>query len=84
MSNLPNFRDFCESACIKVWGEPDRRTQKELRYNGDDAYSARTFSVRKKAWYDHGQKRGGSTLDLVAYSKDQPKQQLCQGVLPRR
>jgi hypothetical protein len=30
----------------------------------------------KKAWYDHGQQRGGSTLDLVAYSKDQPKQQL--------
>jgi hypothetical protein len=76
MSNVPNFRDLCESACIKLWGEPHRRTQKELRWNDGGAYSNRTFSIQKKAWYDHGQQRGGSTLDLVAYSKGQPKQQL--------
>jgi len=76
MINVPNFRDFCESACIKLWGEPDKRDHKELRWDGHDAYSARTFSIQKKAWYDHGQERGGSTLDLVAYIKSQPKQQL--------
>jgi hypothetical protein len=32
------------------------------------------ISVQKKAWFDHGQERGGSTLELVAYSKGQPKQ----------
>jgi hypothetical protein len=76
MSNIPNFRNFCESARIKLLGEPDRRTHKELRWDGGDAYSARTYSVQKRAWYDHGQQRGGSTLDLVAYSKGQPKQKL--------
>ena len=73
---LPDFRALCESACIHLWGEPDKRDRKQLRWNGADAYSARTFSLAKRAWYDHGEWRGGSTLDLVAYSKGQPKQEL--------
>jgi predicted P-loop ATPase len=76
MINLPNFKDYCEAACVKLWGEPDSRTKKELRWNGGDAYSARTYSVRKRAWYDHGQERGGSTLDLVDYAKGRPKREL--------
>jgi hypothetical protein len=74
--DLPNFRDFCEAACIKLWGEPDSRNARELRWNGADAYSAKTFNRQKKAWYDHGERRGGSTLDLVAYEKGQPKHEL--------
>jgi predicted P-loop ATPase len=72
MSNLPDLRDYCEEACIKLWGKPNSRTSKELRWNGGDAYSARTFNLRKRSWYDHGQKRGGSTLQLVAYAKGKP------------
>jgi hypothetical protein len=76
MSNLPDFKAFCHDACIKLWGEPDKRTTKELRWNGGDAYSVRTFDVRKRVWYDLGQQRGGSTLELVAYSKGEPAQPL--------
>jgi hypothetical protein len=76
MTNLPNFKDYCEAACIKLWGEPDKRSKKELRWENGDAYSARTYSIRKKAWYDHGQERGGSTLDLVDYAKGRPKRDL--------
>ena len=76
MINVPNFEDFCESACVRLWGEPDKRDHKELRWEGHDAYSIRTFSLQKKVWFDHGQKRGGSTLELVAYSKGQTKQKL--------
>jgi putative DNA primase/helicase len=74
--DFPNFRDYCEAACIKLWGNPSNRDRRELRWNGSDAYSAKTFSFKKKAWYDHGEGWGGSTLDLVAHSKGQPKQDL--------
>jgi hypothetical protein len=59
-----------------LWGEPDRRTSKELRWNGADAYSAKTFNCRKRIWYDAGQQRGGSTLELVAYAKGEPAEKL--------
>jgi hypothetical protein len=74
--NRLDFRQYCESACIKLWGEPDKRTKKELRWNGGDAYSTRTYTISKRAWYDHGAKRGGSTLDLVDYHKGRPKRDL--------
>jgi hypothetical protein len=76
MTPLPDFSAFCEAACIALWGEPDSRDRKQLRWNGHDAYSARSYSVRKKAWYDHGEDHGGSTLDLVDYAKGQPKRKL--------
>jgi RecA-family ATPase len=75
-SPLDDLRQYCESACIKLWGEPHKRTTKELRWNGGDAYSAKTFSRSKRAWYDHGAKRGGSTLDLVDYHKGRPQRDL--------
>jgi putative DNA primase/helicase len=75
-SDEPDFAGLCEQACIAVWGNPDKRDRKELRWNGHDAYSAKTFSLKKRVWYDHGEQRGGGLLDLVAYSKGQPKQKL--------
>jgi hypothetical protein len=74
--NVPDFSQHCEAACIKLWGEPDRRTSKELRWNGADAYSAKTFNCRKRVWYDAGQQRGGSTLELVAHAKGEPAEKL--------
>jgi hypothetical protein len=76
MTDLPDFTGFCEAACIKLWGDPDQRTKKQLRWNGGDAYSARTFDPRKRVWYDAGAQRGGSTLELVAYAKGEPAEQL--------
>src|SRR6516165_5741905 len=76
MTKPPDFSEYCEAACRKLWGEPDKRSKKELRWNGHDAYSARTYSIRKHAWYDHGAQRGGSTLELVAYHKGLPKKNL--------
>jgi hypothetical protein len=75
-NDLPNFRDLSEAACIRLWGDPDKRDCRELRWNGCDAYRAKTFNLKKRAWYDHGEQRGGGLLDLVAYSKGQPKQEL--------
>jgi hypothetical protein len=77
MSSFPDFKVYCRDACIKLWGEPDRATRKELRWNGGDAYSWRTFNPRKHVWYDAGQQRGGSTLELVAYAKGKPAEKLC-------
>jgi hypothetical protein len=71
-SNLPDFAAYCRDACVKLWGKPDRATAKELRWNGGDAYSARTFNPRKKVWYDAGTQRGGSTLELARYAKGEP------------
>jgi putative DNA primase/helicase len=76
MNNLPDFSQFCEAACIKIWGEPDKRTKKELRWTNGDAYGARTYTINKHAWYDHGAERGGSTLELIAYSKGKPDEKL--------
>jgi hypothetical protein len=59
-----------------LWGEPDKRTRKELRWNGGDAYSVRTYAISKHVWYDHGAERSGSTLDLVDYHKGRPKRDL--------
>jgi hypothetical protein len=76
MSNLPNFKDYCEVARLKLWGKPDHSTARELRWNGADAYCAKTFNRRTKLCFEHGEQRGGSTLELVAYSKGQPKRDL--------
>jgi D5 N terminal like len=66
MTTLPNFRAFCQDACIKAWGKPDRKTKNQLRW-GDDSYNCKTFDLRKRRWYDAGAKVGGSTLELVAH-----------------
>jgi putative DNA primase/helicase len=79
MTDLPDFSQFCEAACIKIWGEPQLRTPKQLRWSGDkgdNGYGARTYNVSKHTWYDHGAERGGSTLELIAYSKGQPDEKL--------
>jgi putative DNA primase/helicase len=76
MSNLPDFSRFCEATCIAVWGQPNTRTKKELRWTNGDAYGARTYTINKHAWYDHGAERGGSTLELLAYSKGLPNEKL--------
>jgi Virulence-associated protein E-like domain len=76
MSDFPDFKAFCEAACIKLWGEPDRKTKKELRWNGADNYGYRTFNLREKVWYDADQQCGGSTLELVAYAKGKPAEKL--------
>ena len=72
MNNGPKFAEHCEAACKKLWGEPDQKTKKEFRWNGGDAYSARTFNPRKGVWFDAGQQRGGSTLELARYAKSKP------------
>jgi hypothetical protein len=79
MTTLPDFKQYCEAVCIKLWGEPDKRTRKELRWNGGDAYSARIYTTSKHAWYDHGAERGGSTLELVAYAKGKPAGEKLRG-----
>jgi hypothetical protein len=76
MNNLPDFSQFCEATCIKLWGEPAKRTKKELRWENGDAYGVRTYTINKRAWYDHGAERGGSTLELIAYSKGLPNEKL--------
>src|SRR5262249_28667038 len=38
-SRLPDFAQHCEAACIKLWGEPERRTKNELRWNGGRIYT---------------------------------------------
>jgi len=81
MINLPNFKDYCEAACIRLWGEPDSRTKKELRLNSGGSNDGRSYDIRKRAWYDHGAQRGGSTLDLVDYTKGRPKRDLRGTVL---
>jgi hypothetical protein len=77
--NLPDFNQYCEAACIKLWGEPDKRSGSELRWNGADGYSVRTYSVPKKVWYDHGVKRGGSTLELAAFAMGWPQDKPIRG-----
>jgi Protein of unknown function (DUF3631) len=76
MSELPDFSQFCEAACIAIWGEPQRRTPKQLRWSGDDVYGSRTYDIGKRVWYDRGADRGGSTLELIAYSKGKPDEKL--------
>jgi hypothetical protein len=76
MSSLPNFSTFCQDACVKLWGEPDGKTVKEFRWNGTDSYGYRTYDVKKRVWYDAGQQRGGSTLELVALAKSEPAHEL--------
>src|SRR5262249_51467633 len=79
MSDRPNLKEHCEAACLKLWGQPSSTTAKELRWNGADAYSARTFKRQIQAWYDHGAQWGGSTLELVPHSKGQPKPEKLRG-----
>lgn len=75
-TKLPDFAQHCEAACVKLWGEPQLRTPKQLRWSGDDAYGARTYDTHKRVWYDRGAQRGGSTLELIAYSKGLPNEKL--------
>lgn len=77
--DLPRFEMFCEQACIKLWGKPDHSTARVLRWDGLDAYSAKTFDRDKKVWFDFGADWGGSTLELVAHSRRQPKPEKLRG-----
>src|SRR5262249_7111992 len=79
MSNRPDFNQFCEAACIKLWGEPSHRSRSELRWNGADGYSVRTYSIHKHVWFDHGAKRGGSTLELAALAMGWPPDRPARG-----
>src|SRR5262245_57194363 len=79
MSALPDFNSCCEAACIKLWGEPNHRSGNELRWNGADGYSPRTYSFAKKVWYDHATQRGGSTLELAAFAMGWPKDKPIRG-----
>jgi len=36
-ADQPDFKGLCEQACITLWGKPDKRDRKELRWNGRDA-----------------------------------------------
>src|SRR6516164_10547689 len=76
MSKFPDFSQFCEAACLKVWGEPQLRTPKQLRWSNGDGYGARTYTIGKRVWYDHGAERGGSTLELLAYAKGLPNEKI--------
>jgi hypothetical protein len=69
MIDLPDFRKYCEAACIDFWGEPDRRNFKELRWGQRDCYGGRTYNIRKKCWYCADAKCGGSTLELIAFEQ---------------
>jgi hypothetical protein len=71
MSELPDFRAYCADACMKAWGEPDRKNQKSWRW-GKDAYDYKSFDVRKRLWYDAGAKCGGSTLELAQHERGKP------------
>jgi hypothetical protein len=69
MINLPDFSAYCEAACIAFWGEPDRKNCKELSWGRRDGYGGRSYSIRKKRWYDADNRRGGSTLELIAFEQ---------------
>src|SRR5262249_54330013 len=56
----------------KLWGQPDVRMRNELRWNGGGSNDGRSYDIRKRAWFDQGQQRGGSTLELVDYTKGRP------------
>ena len=79
MNDRPDFGAYCRDACVKLWGEPDRETPKELRWNGGDAYSVRTFNPRKQVWYDAGAKCGGSTLELARLAMGKPPLEKLRG-----
>ena len=69
MTDLPDLHPFCEAVAIKLWGEPHHRTHKQLRWSGGNGYGGRMLDPRKGTWYDREAQRGGSTLELLAYSK---------------
>jgi putative DNA primase/helicase len=68
MTTISDLKRYCQSACVNLWGEPDQRTKRELRWNGGDSYGYRSFNLRKRSWYDAGAQLGGSTLQLAAYA----------------
>jgi hypothetical protein len=68
MSNFPDFKAYCADACVKLWGEPDRKTSKEWRW-GDDSYNYKSFNPCKRCWYDKSEKCGGSTLELAQLAR---------------
>ena len=70
--DLPDFSTYCEAACKKLWGAPAKDTPKPMRWNGGDDYSYRTFDKRKHVWYDAATQRGGSTLELAAFARNEP------------
>jgi hypothetical protein len=76
--NLPDFVAPCKEACIKLWGEPDQTTNKQLRWaNGSGSYASdyKSYDLRKRLWYDAAAARGGKTvLDLAAYARGEPKE----------
>jgi len=69
MSALPDLHSFCEAVAIKIWGQPQLRTPKQLRWGCSNGYGGRTLDLKKGVWYDRDYDRGGSTLELLAYDK---------------
>jgi hypothetical protein len=72
MSTLPDFRAYCEKACVACWGEPDRRTTKYLRWDGSSYDDYKVFYFQKRQWHDAGAKCGGGTLELAQYARGRP------------
>jgi hypothetical protein len=80
MSTTPDFAAFCETACRRHWGEPSKAKAgtKALRWAVGD-YGWRSYSIRKRVWYDSELKRGGSTLQLAALALGLPADAKIEG-----
>jgi len=76
MSALPDLSPYCEAVAIKIWGAPQLRTPKQLRWGCSNGYGGRTLDLNKGVWFDRDHDRGGSTLELIAYAKGLPKEKI--------
>jgi putative DNA primase/helicase len=69
MNDVPDFSVYCEAACRFYWGEPDRKSFKDLCWGRRDGYGGKTYNLKKKRWYDAEAKCGGGTLQLIAFEQ---------------
>jgi hypothetical protein len=57
-----DWASLCGPVARIVWGDPTTETSMELRWG---THGARKVDLGKGTWYDHEDKTGGGTIDLV-------------------
>lgn len=59
-----DFADLIEPVALELWGDPGERGARKLKWGNN---GSRTVNLEEKVWYDHEQKLGGGTLQLVMH-----------------
>jgi hypothetical protein len=62
MADEIDFAAILEAVATELWGKPTTKKGRELRFG---SHGSRSVDLAKGTWFDHQERAGGGTLDLI-------------------